>query len=115
MSTAKPTSTETALATWQGQCETIYDKVSLLLQDREQLCSRLAQEELSLQELLLSDELPEVAQGIKLLTVLDSVSVIGKVRARKLLQHRQSWKIGQFQRQELADIVRQVNQPEAAA
>ena len=115
MQSAKAIPAEAAMNGWQTQCEEIFEKVSLLLQDRDELCSLLANGDLSLQELLLQSELSETRKGVKLLTVLDSVADIGKVRARKILQDRQSWKIGQFRKQELSDIVRQVTEPQSAA
>jgi len=63
-----------------------------------------------LQTLLLEKDLSQAELETKLLTVLDSLPELGKVPARKILQERQSWRIGQFSKQELSDIVQQVAQ-----
>ncbi len=99
-----------AISNWQADCEKIFEKVRQQLQQRDELCSRIVSGELALQTLLLEKDLSQAELETKLLTVLDSLPELGKVPARKILQERQSWRIGQFSKQELSDIVQQVAQ-----
>lgn len=93
------------LSKWRADCDGVFAKISRQLEQREELCSRLAGSHIKLAELVLAaDAEPQVSQT-KLLTLLDCVEGLGKVPARKLLGEKQNLKVAQFSRQELQQLM----------
>lgn len=70
---------------WQAECEAVFAKAAEVREQREELKAGIGNGELLLGEALSRSEAEEGVADIKLLSLMDCVPGLGKVKGRRLL------------------------------